>query len=151
MLDALSDELCVDASRIYATGKSDGGGFVNLLACSAELSARVAAFAPVSGAYYNLDVDTAAACDPGAVALPCSPSRADVPILAFHGGADGTIAYEGDFRKSACLPSIPHWIAGWAKRDGLSTVPTNVSIPDTDNGVNMTFGGSRGIVKLVYE
>jgi poly(3-hydroxybutyrate) depolymerase len=151
VLDVLESELCIDTNRIYATGKSDGGGFVNLMACSADLSTRVAAFAPVSGAYYNLDVNTSALCDPQTVALPCRPGRSNIPILAFHGGGDTTIPYEGKFQKKACLPSIPHWIDSWAQRDGLSTVPVNVSIPATDNGVNMTFGGARGIVELVYE
>lgn len=51
VLDEVSGELCVDEKRIFATGKSQGGGFVGRLACDSGLSARIAAFAPVSGAY----------------------------------------------------------------------------------------------------
>jgi polyhydroxybutyrate depolymerase len=48
LLNKLQQDLCIDNQRIYATGFSNGGGMVNLLAC--KLSKRIAAFAPVSGA-----------------------------------------------------------------------------------------------------
>jgi len=100
LLDQLEARLCVDRARIYAAGKSNGGGFVGLLAC--RMADRFAAFAPVSGAFY-------------AEAGPCNPTR-PVPIIDFHGGADTTIPYSGDPAKG--LPGIPDWLAGWAGRDG---------------------------------
>jgi polyhydroxybutyrate depolymerase len=48
----LEQRLCVDTSRFYATGKSEGGGFAGMLACNETSAARIAAFAPVSGAFY---------------------------------------------------------------------------------------------------
>src|SRR5689334_11326324 len=47
VLDDVQQKVCVDARRIYATGFSNGGGMVNLLAC--RLSGRIAAFAPIAG------------------------------------------------------------------------------------------------------
>ncbi|KAK4105568.1 hypothetical protein N658DRAFT_483032 [Parathielavia hyrcaniae] len=48
ILDALESKLCLNSSRIFATGKSDGAGFVcNVLAYDAVLSSRIAAFAPL--------------------------------------------------------------------------------------------------------
>jgi poly(3-hydroxybutyrate) depolymerase len=44
LLDHLQSEYCIDRARIYANGKSVGGGFTNLLACS-PVGARFAAFA----------------------------------------------------------------------------------------------------------
>lgn len=136
---------CIDTGRITATGKSDGGGFVNVLACDATLSQRIAAFAPVSGAYY---VDTLP-CNPSTVNISCSPGRKDIPILAFHGGDDSTIAYFGGERKNACLPTIPHFIQEWAIRDGLGD--KNVSTPLAAGTVTYKFGGDMGLVGLVYE
>jgi poly(3-hydroxybutyrate) depolymerase len=52
VMDELEQNLCIDTDRIYATGKSEGGGFAGMLACNATSSARIAAFAPVSGAFY---------------------------------------------------------------------------------------------------
>lgn len=100
LLDQLEARLCVDRARVYAAGKSNGGGFVGLLAC--RMADRIAAFAPVSGAFYP---------EGGA----CNPTR-PVPIIDFHGGADTTIPYAGDPAKG--LPAIPDWLAGWAGRDG---------------------------------
>jgi polyhydroxybutyrate depolymerase len=105
ILDQLETRYCVAPQRIYAAGKSNGGGFTGLLAC--RMSDRIAAFAPVSGAFYPQG---------GA----CHPSRA-VPILDFHGGADTTIPYDGNPAKG--LPAIPDWLSGWAKRDGCRVGP----------------------------
>lgn len=50
ILDQLQVKLCVDKTRIYAAGFSNGGGFASLLSC--KLSERIAAIAIVSGAMY---------------------------------------------------------------------------------------------------
>ncbi|KAI1340350.1 carbohydrate esterase family 1 protein [Xylariaceae sp. FL0016] len=149
VLDATIAAFCVDTDRIYATGKSQGGGFVGRLACDVEMSSRIAAYAPVSGAYYIKEVDKESDCHPVNVTVPCNASRDDIPIMAFHGGADDTIRYHGDFRSGACLPDIPHWARQWAERDGLGDAVANSSISQSDNGVMMRFGG--GLVTLVYD
>jgi len=147
ILNQVENIYCINHSRITATGKSDGGGFVNVLACDAGISNRFAAYAPVSGAYY---IDTLP-CFPSTVDIPCPPSRKDIPLLAFHGGNDTTIAYLGGDRKGECLPTIPHFIQEWAIRDGLGA--TNVTIPVADDTVAYTFGhgAETGLVGLIYE
>lgn len=137
----------IDTSRIYATGKSDGGGFVNVLACDAGLSTRIAAFAPVSGAYY---ID-ASPCHPESVKIPCSPGRKHIPFLAFHGGNDSVIDYNGGKRKQECLPSIPHFIQQWAIRDGLGS--DNNTSPVADDTVLYKFGrdANEGLVEHIYD
>ncbi|KAG8157179.1 hypothetical protein KVR01_012887 [Diaporthe batatas] len=120
ILDKAESELCIDTSRLYATGKSQGGGMVGMLACDEILSTRIAAFAPVSGAFYVAGAQGGDECDPGTVDLPCAAGRPDIPVLEFHGGGDEVIPYYGDAgKRGACLPTIPHWVRAWARRDGL--------------------------------
>lgn len=114
LLNHLQRRLCVDPARIFATGKSNGGGFTGMLAC--RLGGRIAAFAPVAGAFYPQAGD----CDP----------RRPVPVLEIHGGADDTIPYDGDPQKG--LPALPDWLAGWADRNGCALDP---STRDLGNGV----------------
>ncbi|KAK9417636.1 putative Alpha/Beta hydrolase protein [Seiridium unicorne] len=150
VLDTLESSLCIDTSRIYATGKSQGGGFVGRLACHHDLSQRIAAFAPVSGAYYISQLSVKQECeDPATVEIPCDAGREGIPIMAFHGGADPSINYDGEFR-SYCLPSVRHWAEDWAQRNGLNvSKEDNSTIKGSDNGVTSSWGG--GLVNLVYD
>lgn len=120
------------------------------LACDATLSTRIAAFAPVSGAYYIDALTTDAECaDPAAVDIPCDAGRPGIPIMAFHGGADPTIDYEGGLR-TYCLPAVRHWAEAWVDRNGLNVSEVdNSTIAGSDNGVVSSWGG--GLVKLVYD
>jgi len=83
MVQQLSQNLCLDANRLYASGKSNGGGFTNLLACTPATAGLFAAFAPVSAALYA-----------GANPQNCTPGR-PVPIINFHGLADKIIPFDG--------------------------------------------------------
>ncbi|OAQ99982.1 hypothetical protein LLEC1_04464 [Akanthomyces lecanii] len=147
ILDYLESKYNVDKTRIYASGKSDGGGFCNVLACDASASKRIAAFAPVSGAFY---VDTSP-CHPDAVKLPCSPGRSRVPFIEFHGGNDTTIHYGGGARKKECLPAIPHFIQQWAVRNGLGLQNQTSKIADHTESYTFGSGASAGLVRHVYE
>ncbi|KAI5917584.1 Alpha/Beta hydrolase protein [Camillea tinctor] len=144
VLDAVEAVLCIDTSRIYATGKSQGGGFVSQLACDPKMSTRIAAFAPVSGAYYVAGIDI---CDPATVEVPCNASRTEIPLLAFHGGADGTIPYHG--KNDPCLPDIPSWVQQWVEREGLEERPIEAPIPRSDNGKVSSYGD--GLITFVYD
>ncbi|KAJ2980996.1 hypothetical protein NQ176_g2310 [Zarea fungicola] len=149
IIDYLEQNYCIDTSRIYATGKSQGGGFVGVLACDSNLSKRIAAFAPVSGAFY---VDNFTTCPPDTVKIICTPGRPKIPFLEFHGGNDDTIAYEGDDdHNGSCLPSIPHYIHDWAKRNGLTT--KNVTSTVTSDTVLYTYGtgADTGLVQHVFD
>jgi polyhydroxybutyrate depolymerase len=125
LLDELAATLCVDERRVYATGKSNGAGFVGILGC--VLADRIAAIAPVAGAFYPNGID-------------CRPSR-PVPVIEFHGTGDVTIPYAGDADRG--LPAITDWVAGWAKRDRcLARVPDQVIQPDVT--VSRWVGCARG-------
>jgi polyhydroxybutyrate depolymerase len=110
VLDDLQHKFCVDASRVYATGFSNGGGMTYYLACA--LSGRIAAFAPVSGNYYRVQGG-------------CDPAR-PVPILEIHGTADGIVPYmglPGAQNGGWPLPAIPDWLQGWASHNGCADGP----------------------------
>jgi len=86
LLDELEAELCIDGARIYATGMSNGALMSSRLACS--LSSRIAAVAPVAGAYYP----------PLVTRTPSEAACADtrpVPLLAFHGTQDAQVPFGG--------------------------------------------------------
>lgn len=100
LISRLQKKLCVDARRIYAAGKSNGGGLVALLAC--EMPGRIAAFAPVAGAFYPQGDR-------------CAPSR-PATVLDIHGTADPVVPYGGSAAKR--LPPIRDWLTDWATRDG---------------------------------
>ncbi|ROV98912.1 hypothetical protein VSDG_03787 [Cytospora chrysosperma] len=154
ILDDLEAQYCIDTDRIYATGKSQGGGFVGVLACDEEMSTRIAAFSPVSGAFYVSDYGDE--CVPETVSIPCSQGRDDIPILDFHGLADTTIKYYGAKRKGGCLPTIPHWAQEWAKRDGLGLENDTSTVPGTDENstaVMYEFGNgtTKGLVTHIMD
>ncbi len=73
MLAMIEASYCIDRSRVYATGFSNGAFFSSLLGC--EMSETFAAVAPVSG---------------GVLRSECKPAR-PVPILIQHGTRDELI------------------------------------------------------------
>lgn len=106
MLADLRKNFCVDSARIYATGMSSGGGFVDTIACNATVGGEFAAFAPASGSFYTNNDANHGACD---------PARVPTPILEFHGGADTDVKYNGGEGEGGIEPSIPNWyvLADW--------------------------------------
>jgi polyhydroxybutyrate depolymerase len=130
MLDALETTYCVDESRIYSTGLSDGALFTSLLACT--MANRFAAFAPVAGVVVD---------------KPCTPGRR-VSIVAFHGTADpilyfnggvGTAvlnnALSGETVPTTPLPparlngkGYPANVKTWAAKDGCDTRSTDKKV-----------------------
>ena len=77
LLDQVEAEQCVDLSRVYATGLSNGAFMSSVLACT--MPDRFAAVAPVAGLIRPEG---------------CDPSR-PVPVLAFHGTADPILLFNG--------------------------------------------------------
>jgi polyhydroxybutyrate depolymerase len=113
LLDHLQATLCVDPLRIFATGKSNGAGFVSLLAC--QLPMRIAAFATIAGAFY-----------PGTT-VGCS-SSVPAPIVDFHGTADPTIEYNGGTSHSEPIPYLMDWAQNWANHNHCAATPVSTPI-----------------------
>ncbi|MGH9209533.1 MAG: alpha/beta hydrolase family esterase [Acidimicrobiales bacterium] len=142
LLDEAAATLCVDPTRFYATGLSNGAMMTSVVAC--VFADRIAAAAPVAGV---ADVGT------------CEPTR-PVPVVSFHGTDDPFIDYEGGFGPAvANLPapdgrgtlgdldeqeaddlddtggvdgqSVPEVMAGWAGRNGChDDAPAETEVAD---------------------
>jgi polyhydroxybutyrate depolymerase len=80
IVDDVSERACVDASRVYSTGLSNGGFLSHRLAC--EASDVFAAVAPVA-AVLGVDAES------------CTPDRG-VGVMHVNGTADGLVPYLGN-------------------------------------------------------
>lgn len=76
LLDHLEATLCVDTTKVFSVGMSNGAQLSSLLAC--RLGDRIAAIAPIAGVEYNEP------CDGG-----------PVPVIAFHGFEDPIVPFSG--------------------------------------------------------
>ncbi len=136
MLDAVEENLCIDTNRVFVTGLSNGAFMTSAIACA--LGDRVAAVAPVAGVRDIAD---------------CAPER-PVPVVAFHGTADGFVSFNGGLGEEALdLPApdgsgktlrdtltpdqlsersatdaVPAIMAAWAKRNGCAADTTEKQV-----------------------
>lgn len=135
LVNHIKDQYCIDTSRVYATGHSNGGGFVDTLACSPGHGGQFAAFASVSGAFYtNVNGND-----------NCHPARSPLPMLESHGAADPTIPYNGGSGRGGPLPAIPEWLSRWAGRDQCGPMTTT----DLADGVHHQVSNCAGIAGLL--
>lgn len=104
---------CIDTNKVFASGMSNGGGFVNTLACS-DTGDQFAAFAMASAALYT---DTSKAS--------CTKKRA---ILESHGDGDTVIPYKGGEGRGGSLPDVGQWASWWGERScGSGVTPYRLS------------------------
>ncbi|PVH70015.1 carbohydrate esterase family 1 protein, partial [Cadophora sp. DSE1049] len=94
ILTSLPTTYALDTTRIFATGISRGGGFCGALACDPLMSTKIAAFVPVSGAFY---VKNDTKCRPETINITFKAAR-QVPVIKIHGGEHHTIDYEREGR-----------------------------------------------------
>ncbi|MEI2700553.1 MAG: PHB depolymerase family esterase [Microthrixaceae bacterium] len=74
LLEHLGDTMCVDRSRVYVTGLSNGAALTSMLMCMRPNT--FAAAAPVAG-----------------ILAMCAPTGRRVPFVTFHGTADAILPY----------------------------------------------------------
>jgi polyhydroxybutyrate depolymerase len=133
LLDQLGADLCIDTSRVYATGLSNGAMMSSVLACT--MADRFAAVAPVAG-----------------IMRPdgCDPAR-PMPILTMHGTADPILLFNGgvgdrlgnalggtDTEAEAALPEAdvdgagyPASARAWAEGNGCTGDPVDTEVTPT--------------------
>lgn len=111
LLAHIRKSYCIDDEHIYASGKSNGGGFVDTLACS-DNGDEFAAFAMASAALYTDTKESG-----------CPKRRA---ILESHGDNDTTIPYHPTKDgKGGPLPDISQWVSWWGERTCPGAAPVN--------------------------
>ena len=118
LLAHLQQRLAIDPNRIYATGMSNGGMFVQRLAC--ELSDTFAAVAPVSG---TLPQDLLPAC------RPVQP----ISVIEFHGLRDAYVHWDGGSVRAlgGKTLSVKKTMAHWRAIDACSDTPDLLYAPGT--------------------
>jgi polyhydroxybutyrate depolymerase len=102
----------IDSERVYVTGFSRGAMMAYRIGC--ELSARVAAIAPVSG---NMATTSGNAGD-----VACKLDR-PVSVLAIHGSADPIVPVEGG-RTDIVYAPLDDVIKKWRALDGCVAAAT---------------------------
>jgi polyhydroxybutyrate depolymerase len=133
LLDTMRVAYTIDASRIYATGLSNGAGMAFVLSCT--MSDRIAAVGLVAGAHL----------------LPwrwCKDER-PVPMMAFHGTADPMAPYRGGvtFISPVPFPDIPTWTANWARRNRCGALPIDTAV--AAGVARRSYGGCAGGAEVV--
>lgn len=112
VLEAVKKDYCIDSTRTYATGFSNGGFMTHDLACN--MSDTFAAVAPVSGVL-------------GVAPESCKPKR-PMPILHIHGDADAIVPYDGGkplgLELGYNFRSVADSTAFWRKQDMCPASPT---------------------------
>jgi polyhydroxybutyrate depolymerase len=99
LIERVATVACVDPSRVFAVGVSNGGGLAARVGC--ELSGRVTGIVVVAGGFGSLP--------------ECRPDR-PVSVLEIHGSNDPVVPYRGDARDGRA-GDVRAWLAGWARRD----------------------------------
>jgi len=138
LVGQVGNDLCVDTSRVYATGMSNGGLMSSALAC--RLPEVFAAVAPVAG------LATLDGCADGP----------PVPLQVVYGTADNVLPYDGGLGAtlrgflgnnsldasaadpteqreqvdSIAFPPVDDSMAIWADRNGCSPDPTDERVSD---------------------
>ena len=111
LLDELGEQVCIDLSRVYTAGMSNGADMAVSSACA--LPERIAAVARVSA---------------GNTAVPCDPGP-PTPTIAFHGTDDEVVPYAG----APEILSLPaeEALGEQAARNGCSEGPSEQSVAST--------------------
>jgi polyhydroxybutyrate depolymerase len=122
LVEHLAKEHNIDMKRVYVTGISNGAMMSFRLAC--ELSEKITAIAPVSGAM------------PENLPARCSPSR-PIPVLMISNTDDRLVPWEGgDIRFGrktfGRTLSVPETVKYWVNHNQCSLPPTVSVEPDRD-------------------
>jgi poly(3-hydroxybutyrate) depolymerase len=119
MLDQVATKVSVDASRVYATGLSEGGFMAMKVGCA--MADKIAAIAPVGAAMPKTMI--------------CLPSR-PVPVVMINGTSDPVVPHGGGTEHNLQLPviSVDDSAKAWAKIDRCSEKPTQSKLPPHEKG-----------------
>jgi polyhydroxybutyrate depolymerase len=147
VIDHLVATACVDPARILVTGESNGGAMTLLAACSPELAARAALFAPVIPAIDQGVVDRCGDGPP--VALVALAGRLD-PVIPYDGvypaGQIPLLAQEAWFaqvamRRNGCAGHLDRRPLAGATAITAGGCPADPLLVAIDDGTHTWPGG----------
>ena len=125
----ISNDFTVDASRIYATGYSNGGMMAYGLAC--RRGGLIAAAGIMSGIMLS---DT------------CNESDY-TSIIHFHGTSDGALPYDGD----ANYQSVSDVVSFWVSHNNIPGTSPETTTHNSGNVTQDTYsGGEEGTSVVLY-
>jgi len=132
LLDRLLADLCVDETRVYAAGISNGALEAARLAC--RLAGRIAAVSTVATTVFL---------------APCDNER-PVPLVAFHGTADTFVPFSGG-PTVVGVPVAPaeEQAASWAAHNGCAADPARDRV--SEHVERVAYAGCRdGAVVVLF-
>jgi len=104
ILKTLPSQYCVDSTRTFAVGMSNGGAFATIVGC--ELGSQIRAVASISGAYYQT----------------CQQQQRTPSLLIVHSTTDGQAPFGGSVARR--LPKVTQWTEKQAvERACATTLP----------------------------
>jgi polyhydroxybutyrate depolymerase len=108
LLDHIEQDLCVDATRVFAAGMSNGAAFASRLGC--VLPERIDAVAAVTALIYPR----------------ICPTQRPMPVIAFHGTADPCVPFAGGVTMCGSrlpIPAIEDAAMNWARHSACDETP----------------------------
>jgi polyhydroxybutyrate depolymerase len=143
LLDRLESQYCIDQSRIYSTGWSNGA--IESVALACNLSDRIAAIGAMAGIYYP-------PWSTVLVPLETCPDTHPVPVIAFVGSEDTYMPMDGSSgtgtivgRRNIETEVMPDW----ADHNGCSATPA-MSYPVAGIRLAEYPGCAGGATTLLY-
>lgn len=121
MIDAVERDHAVDPARVYAAGISNGGIFVERLAC--DLSDRIAGIAAVAG---TLAQDYASRCQPSRPVSVVQFDGTTDPIMPYAGGK---VADFGGHGEGGLVLSVDATTSFWARRNACGGPGVSQTLP----------------------
>lgn len=120
LYNTLESQMCIDTTREYATGMSNGGMMTFQL--GASMGTRLAAIVPICGSFHN-----------GFNEAP----NGGVPVLATHGNRDTTVPANGTpplgagwyYTNMAGIYGGDSYSSGWKKANGCSGSSSHYTTP----------------------
>lgn len=109
----LANRFCIDTSRQYASGMSQGSAMTLVLAC--EKDRRFAAFGGVGANFYQ----------------PICDRAGPAPLIYFHGTADRVVPISGGNVRGYQVTPTLETMTKWAAHNKCTTGPRRTEIGDT--------------------
>lgn len=128
LIEKMKDEYNIDTNRIYAWGWSQGGIFVNQLACR-----RAEVFAGFASYIGTMRLPISSVCFP----------KKPVNMVMFNGTNDQDVLWEGLPTTEFAFLGIPELFNKWAGLSDCAGEPSSVMLPDQVDHID--------VEKLTYE